>query len=44
MDTKEICSAIKFLITNESITGQVIAIDSGQNLNWRTPDIIGTKE
>ena len=44
VDTKEICSAIKFLITNKSITGQVIAIDSGQNLNWRTPDIIGTKE
>ncbi len=42
--TKEICSAVKFLITNKSITGQVIAIDSGQNLNWKTPDIIGTKE
>ena len=33
VDTKEISSAIKFLITNKSITGQVIAIDSGQNLN-----------
>ena len=44
VDTKEICSAIKFLIINKSITGQVIAIDSGQNLNWKTPDIIGTKE
>jgi len=40
VDTKEICSAIKFLITNKSITGQVIVIDSGQNLNWKTPDII----
>ena len=44
VNTKEICSAIKFLIINESITGQVIAIDSGQNLNWKMPDIIGTKE
>ena len=44
VDTKEICSAIKFLIINKSITGQVIAIDSGQNLNWKTSDIIGTKE
>ena len=43
VDTKEICSAIKFLITNRSITGQVIAIDSGQSLNWKTPDIIGIK-
>jgi hypothetical protein len=22
----------------------VLAVDSGQNLNWQTPDIIGTKE
>ena len=44
VDTKEISSAIKFLITNKSITGQVIVIDSGQNLNWKTPDIIGSKE
>ena len=44
VDTNEICSAVKFLITNKSITGQVIAIDSGQNLNWKTPDIIGNKE
>ena len=44
VDTKEICSTIKFLITNDSITGQVIAIDSGQNLNWKTPDISGVKE
>jgi NAD(P)-dependent dehydrogenase (short-subunit alcohol dehydrogenase family) len=44
VDTKEICSAIRFLIINKSITGQVIAIDSGQNLNWKTPDIIGTKK
>ena len=44
VDTKEISSAIKFLITNKSITGQVIAIDSGQNLNWKTPDIIESKE
>jgi hypothetical protein len=21
-----------------------LAVDSGQNLNWQTPDIIGTKE
>ena len=44
VDTKEICSTVKFLITNKSITGQVIVIDSGQNLSWKTPDIIGTKE
>ena len=44
VDKKEICSAIKFFITNKSITGQVIIIDSGQSLNWKTPDMIGIKE
>ena len=28
-------------IKNSSITGQVLAIDCGQNLNWQTPDVIG---
>jgi NAD(P)-dependent dehydrogenase (short-subunit alcohol dehydrogenase family) len=44
VDTKEICSAVKFLITNKFTTGQVIAIDSGQNLHRKTPDITGSKE
>jgi len=37
----EICNAVDFFIKNSSITGQVLAIDSGQNLNWQTPDVIG---
>ncbi len=44
VDVNEICSAVDFLIKNKSITGQVIAIDSGQNLNWQTPDIMKEKE
>ena len=44
VDINEICNAVDFFIKNRSITGQVLAIDSGQNLNWQTPDIIGTKE
>ena len=41
---QEICNAVDFLIKNGSITGQVIAVDSGQSLNWQTPDIINIKE
>ena len=41
VDVKEICNAVDFFIKNSSITGQVLAIDSGQNLNWQTPDVIG---
>ena len=44
VDVNEICSAIEFFIRNSSITGQVISIDSGQSLNWQTPDIMGGKE
>ena len=41
MDVEQICNAVDFFIKNISITGQVLAIDSGQNLNWQTPDIMG---
>ena len=44
VDVKEICNAVDFFIKNRSITGQVIAIDSGQSLNWQTPDIMKGKE
>ena len=44
VDVGEICNAVDFIIKNRSITGQVIALDSGQSLNWQTPDILGLKE
>ena len=44
VSVSEICNTVDFFIKNRSITGQVLAVDSGQNLNWQTPDIIGTKE
>jgi NAD(P)-dependent dehydrogenase (short-subunit alcohol dehydrogenase family) len=44
VNVSEICNAVDFFIKNKSITGQVLAVDSGQSLNWQTPDIIGTKE
>ena len=44
VNVNEICNAVDFFIKNSSITGQVLAIDSGQNLNWQTPDIMRGKE
>ena len=44
VNVEEICNAIDFFIKNNSITGQVLAIDSGQSLNWQTPDIMKGKE
>jgi len=44
VDVEEICNAVDFFIKNRSITGQVLAIDGGQSLNWQTPDIMNGKE
>ena len=41
---EQICNAVDFFIKNKSITGQVLALDSGQSLNWQTPDIMNGKE
>jgi len=38
---KDICDTVDFLINNNSVTGQVVAVDSGQNLVW---DIKNEKE
>ncbi len=44
VNVDEISNAVDFFIKSNSITGQVISIDSGQSLNWQTPDIMGGKE
>ena len=44
VDVEQICNAVDFFIKNISITGQVISVDSGQSLNWQTPDIMDGKE
>ena len=44
VDVSQICNAVDFFIKNRSITGQVISVDSGQSLNWQTPDVSGLKE
>ena len=44
VNVDQVCNAVDFFIKNISITGQVLAIDSGQSLNWQTPDIMGGKE
>lgn len=39
-DPREIANAVLFLAKSSGITGQMIAVDSGQHLGWKTPDII----
>ena len=35
----EIAAALRYLIDAPSVTGQMIAVDGGQHLGWRTPDV-----
>jgi NAD(P)-dependent dehydrogenase (short-subunit alcohol dehydrogenase family) len=38
---EEIGQALAYLIDATAVTGQMIAVDGGQHLAWRTPDIVG---
>jgi NAD(P)-dependent dehydrogenase (short-subunit alcohol dehydrogenase family) len=38
----DICAAALYLVDARVVTGQMIAVDGGQHLAWRTPDIVDT--
>jgi NAD(P)-dependent dehydrogenase (short-subunit alcohol dehydrogenase family) len=38
-DVSGVVDAVVFLARAKSVTGQMIAVDSGQHLAWRTPDV-----
>jgi NAD(P)-dependent dehydrogenase (short-subunit alcohol dehydrogenase family) len=40
IDPAEIAAAVRFVVDTPSITGQMLALDSGQHLAWQTPDIV----
>jgi NAD(P)-dependent dehydrogenase (short-subunit alcohol dehydrogenase family) len=40
VDPGEIAAAVAYLAEAASVTGQMIAVDGGQHLGWRTPDIV----
>ncbi|KGJ05572.1 NAD(P)-dependent dehydrogenase, short-chain alcohol dehydrogenase family [Paracoccus halophilus] len=39
----DICAAVGYLIDAPSVTGQLICVDGGQHLAWRTPDVLGVE-
>lgn len=41
VDAGEIAEAVLYLARAGAVTGQMIAVDCGQHLGWRTPDVIG---
>ncbi|GKY86742.1 SDR family oxidoreductase [Sinisalibacter aestuarii] len=40
-DPDDITAALGYLIEAKAVTGQMIAVDGGQHLGWKTPDIQG---
>lgn len=39
----EIAETAEFLLKSNAITGQLIAVDGGQHLGWKTPDVLGVE-
>ncbi len=39
----EICAALRFILDAPGLTGQLLCIDGGQHLAWRTPDVLGVE-
>jgi NAD(P)-dependent dehydrogenase (short-subunit alcohol dehydrogenase family) len=41
---EEISSAVSFILSQPAMTGQMLALDGGQHLSWKTPDVTEIKE
>ncbi|SDZ74120.1 SDR family oxidoreductase [Rubrimonas cliftonensis] len=39
----DIVAALRYILGARSFTGQMLAIDGGQHLGWRTPDVLGVE-
>jgi NAD(P)-dependent dehydrogenase (short-subunit alcohol dehydrogenase family) len=40
---EDITSAVGYFIDARSVTGQLLCVDGGQHLGWKTPDIQGVE-
>ncbi len=40
---RDICAALGFFMDSPAVTGQMIAVDGGQHLAWKTPDVLGVE-
>jgi NAD(P)-dependent dehydrogenase (short-subunit alcohol dehydrogenase family) len=38
-EPQDICDAIRYLLEAKAVTGEMIAVDGGQHLAWKTPDV-----
>ncbi len=42
-DPGEICRTLGYILESPGLTGQLLCIDGGQHLAWRTPDVLGVE-
>jgi len=40
---QDITAALGFFLDSPAVTGQFIAVDGGQHLGWKTPDVLGVE-
>ena len=40
-DADDITAALGYLIDAKAVTGQLVCVDGGQHLGWKTPDVLG---
>jgi len=40
---EDVAATLAYLLDSPSVTGQMICIDGGQHLAWRTPDVLGSE-
>jgi NAD(P)-dependent dehydrogenase (short-subunit alcohol dehydrogenase family) len=40
---QDIVAALGFFLDSPAVTGQFIAVDGGQHLGWKTPDVLGVE-
>jgi hypothetical protein len=39
----DIAGALRYILAAPAMTGQMLAMDGGQHLGWRTPDVLGAE-
>lgn len=40
---EEIVEALRYFLAAKAVTGQLICVDGGQHLGWKTPDVLGVE-
>jgi NAD(P)-dependent dehydrogenase (short-subunit alcohol dehydrogenase family) len=39
----DMVAALRYILSADALTGQMLALDGGQHLAWRTPDVLGVE-